>query len=540
MAAAATANAQESSSGGGSGGMSTAMAASLKKGPWTSAEDAILVEYVKKHGEGNWNAVQKNSGLSRCGKSCRLRWANHLRPNLKKGSFSPEEERLILHLHAKLGNKWARMAAQLPGRTDNEIKNYWNTRIKRRQRAGLPLYPAEMQRQVLSHHTRPLNCDGFAPVSAKPAELQPPLAFDCLKPLNPQQQRQPPPPPLCFDHPKPRPFFESSNSPQILNCDCYPLPSQMPHLKRFSDRAMSFSARASTLSHVALAAAPAPAPGPLSFRQMGNFGMARRLMPQLRGSDMGMEFCGLSEPSIPFNNGGSSSFSIKMELPSSQYAESVSSNTGSGAPPSGGGGPSPMEVVGPTAEPLGQSNSGLLDALLLGTQPMSGCEESGTPVHSQSNFWKNLPPPPQPQVMPANSNCKVEWTAAEDTILAAPSPATPCALDDSSSAQSSMGMNVKLKKEEMGEKDGNRMEEEEELSTLLDFSTPSGAPPIADWYSDSTEMSNAQSGVTDSPNTVVFEEDMGLEMRHLTSSLSSNDQIWALGSYAWNNLPGIC
>ncbi|GFP79547.1 transcription factor gamyb [Phtheirospermum japonicum] len=73
----------------------------------------ILVEYVKKHGEGNWNAVQRNSGLMRCGKSCRLRWANHLRPNLKKGAFTPEEEKLIVELHAKLGNKWARMAAQV-------------------------------------------------------------------------------------------------------------------------------------------------------------------------------------------------------------------------------------------------------------------------------------------------------------------------------------------------------------------------------------------------------------------------------------------
>lgn len=85
----------------------------LKKGPWTAAEDAILMEYVRKHGEGNWNAVQRNSGLNRCGKSCRLRWANHLRPNLKKGAFSPEEERLILELHATYGNKWARMAAQV-------------------------------------------------------------------------------------------------------------------------------------------------------------------------------------------------------------------------------------------------------------------------------------------------------------------------------------------------------------------------------------------------------------------------------------------
>lgn len=86
---------------------------SLKKGPWTSTEDAILVDYVKRHGEGNWNAVQKHSGLSRCGKSCRLRWANHLRPDLKKGAFTVEEENRILELHAKMGNKWARMAAEV-------------------------------------------------------------------------------------------------------------------------------------------------------------------------------------------------------------------------------------------------------------------------------------------------------------------------------------------------------------------------------------------------------------------------------------------
>ncbi|KAK6163111.1 hypothetical protein DH2020_002952 [Rehmannia glutinosa] len=128
----------------------------LKKGPWTPAEDAILVEYVEKHGEGNWNAVQKHSGLLRCGKSCRLRWANHLRPNLKKGAFTSEEEQLIIELHAKMGNKWARMAAHLPGRTDNEIKNFWNTRTKRRKRAGLPLYPTDLCLQSLpENHVTP-------------------------------------------------------------------------------------------------------------------------------------------------------------------------------------------------------------------------------------------------------------------------------------------------------------------------------------------------------------------------------------------------
>ncbi|VVB11409.1 unnamed protein product [Arabis nemorensis] len=116
----------------------------LKKGPWTAAEDETLAAYVREYGEGNWNAVRKKTWLARCGKSCRLRWANHLRPNLRKGSFSPHEERLIIQLHSQLGNKWARMAAQLPGRTDNEIKNYWNTRLKRFQRQGLPLYPPDI------------------------------------------------------------------------------------------------------------------------------------------------------------------------------------------------------------------------------------------------------------------------------------------------------------------------------------------------------------------------------------------------------------
>lgn len=101
-------SAEETSGGGNVGGSGP-----LKKGPWTSAEDAILVEYVTKHGEGNWNAVQKHSGLARCGKSCRLRWANHLRPDLKKCAFTHEEERRIIELHAKLGNKWARMAAEV-------------------------------------------------------------------------------------------------------------------------------------------------------------------------------------------------------------------------------------------------------------------------------------------------------------------------------------------------------------------------------------------------------------------------------------------
>ena len=88
----------------------------LKKGPWTQAEDKLLVDHVRRHGEGNWNAVRRETGLQRCGKSCRLRWANHLRPNLRKGPFSPEEERQILRLHGLIGNKWARISSHVSSR----------------------------------------------------------------------------------------------------------------------------------------------------------------------------------------------------------------------------------------------------------------------------------------------------------------------------------------------------------------------------------------------------------------------------------------
>ncbi|XP_027339923.1 transcription factor MYB41 [Abrus precatorius] len=104
----------------------------LKKGPWTPEEDQKLTDYIQKHGHGKWRTLPKNAGLKRCGKSCRLRWANYLRPDIKRGRFSLEEEEAIIQLHSVLGNKWSTIAANLPGRTDNEIKNYWNTHIKKK------------------------------------------------------------------------------------------------------------------------------------------------------------------------------------------------------------------------------------------------------------------------------------------------------------------------------------------------------------------------------------------------------------------------
>ncbi|XP_015955773.1 transcription repressor MYB6 [Arachis duranensis] len=102
------------------------------KGAWTKEEDERLINYIKLHGEGCWRSLPKAAGLLRCGKSCRLRWINYLRPDLKRGNFTDEEDELIINLHSLLGNKWSLIAARLPGRTDNEIKNYWNTHIKRK------------------------------------------------------------------------------------------------------------------------------------------------------------------------------------------------------------------------------------------------------------------------------------------------------------------------------------------------------------------------------------------------------------------------
>ncbi|KAG9449764.1 hypothetical protein H6P81_009729 [Aristolochia fimbriata] len=104
----------------------------LRKGLWSPEEDEKLFNHITKFGIGCWSSVPKQAGLQRCGKSCRLRWINYLRPDLKRGTFSQQEEDLIINLHHVLGNRWSQIAAKLPGRTDNEIKNFWNSSLKKK------------------------------------------------------------------------------------------------------------------------------------------------------------------------------------------------------------------------------------------------------------------------------------------------------------------------------------------------------------------------------------------------------------------------
>ncbi|CAL4898641.1 unnamed protein product [Urochloa decumbens] len=111
----------------------------LRRGPWTVDEDLTLVNYIADHGEGRWNSLARAAGLKRTGKSCRLRWLNYLRPDVKRGNFTADEQLLILDLHTRWGNRWSKIAQHLPGRTDNEIKNYWRTRVQK--------------------HAKQLNCD---------------------------------------------------------------------------------------------------------------------------------------------------------------------------------------------------------------------------------------------------------------------------------------------------------------------------------------------------------------------------------------------
>uniref|UniRef100_A0A7N0T462 Uncharacterized protein n=1 Tax=Kalanchoe fedtschenkoi TaxID=63787 RepID=A0A7N0T462_KALFE len=138
----------------------------LHRGPWTPKEDSLLTNYINSHGEGHWRSLPKQAGLLRCGKSCRLRWMNYLRPDIKRGNITAQEDDLIIRLHALLGNRWSLIAGRLPGRTDNEIKNYWNTRLSKK----IPSPPKNTK--------RPKKPSPLVPATASKLLTEPPVEME--------------------------------------------------------------------------------------------------------------------------------------------------------------------------------------------------------------------------------------------------------------------------------------------------------------------------------------------------------------------------
>ncbi|XP_040985690.1 transcription factor MYB97 [Juglans microcarpa x Juglans regia] len=457
----------------------------LKKGPWTAVEDAILTEYVRKHGEGNWNAVQRNSGLARCGKSCRLRWANHLRPNLKKGAFSPEEERLILQLHAKYGNKWARMAARLPGRTDNEIKNYWNTRVKRRQRQGLPLYPPDIQPSTQSHSqpTTPACSTPSAP--STPTNPNSPTFHFHSHHQYPSLTLSPTPPPHSPSHQplSPQPFTTGTSfplfDPTTTSSSSFTFQRPPPILgtpirfKRYRD-STGFSlpipsttqSNKAPLGQLALTQLPDMA----SFQFPVTFSHSSPQFPRTQ-----LELDQMVSPVF--------AYSVKQELPSNQLSSHPSQAEMSEIT---------IDTKVNAAASQGSGN-GLLEDLLEEAQALAASSH-GLKTHS---FLE-------------------EKRVFEGFKLG--SSSTHCSSGVKPQEESGVLINSM----------------NEDLSKLFN-GIPSNMQ-VPDWYSDCGEISNGQSsGVTD--------DNIGIDMQHIASFFplgATTDHSRTPDACSWDNLPGIC
>ncbi|XP_020230619.2 transcription factor MYB97 isoform X1 [Cajanus cajan] len=484
-----------SDNGGGGEGGGNAEEMTLKKGPWTTAEDAILIDYVTKHGEGNWNALQRNTGLNRCGKSCRLRWANHLRPNLKKGAFSPEEEKLIVELHSQFGNKWARMAALLPGRTDNEIKNYWNTRIKRRQRQGLPLYSDDHD-----HHrsTTPTTTPMLTPTDLNPNNTS--TNYEFFNQHHQYQHQQHPLSPTTHHHSpltsplQHRPFNSSSphtfldRSPLPLSSFTFQRPAPMLctplRFKRYRASPNSYNfinPSSSSLpddSHVAT-----------QFPHLDGFkfptvqGFSQFFQPSLFDTDQGV-------------SSSSSVFQPKLELPSNQFYK----------PPQ----EQELKLDLDFNDPSFQSSSGLLGDLLLEAQSLASGHNSkkrgylslneGNDVFDACQSFEDFPPD------------SLFWSSTST------SNSVPKLKDEAPDLSKFTN---------------------EDLSSLLTV-IPSSNMQGHEWHNNNSapEGSNVHSsgsGMTD--------DNFGLDIKPiaslfpLTNTTNHNENQ---GCYSWDNLPGLC
>ncbi|KAG9456782.1 hypothetical protein H6P81_001290 [Aristolochia fimbriata] len=148
----------------------------VRKGAWSREEDTLLQRCILKFGEGNWHLVPERAG--KCRKSCRLRWLNYLSPNIKRGIFSPDEIDLLIRLHNLLGNRWSLIAGRLPGRTANDVKNYWNTHQKKKKKQQQQQQEEEEEEEEpappVDHHNQISDCEtkiSFKPIKPKPRAL---------------------------------------------------------------------------------------------------------------------------------------------------------------------------------------------------------------------------------------------------------------------------------------------------------------------------------------------------------------------------------
>lgn len=520
------------------GGGGTARGVILKKGPWTSAEDAILIDYVKKHGEGNWNAVQKNSGLFRCGKSCRLRWANHLRPNLKKGAFTQEEEQMIVELHAKMGNKWARMAAHLPGRTDNEIKNYWNTRIKRRQRAGLPLYPPEVSFQALQE-SQCQNINGINSgdkghhdlLQANGYEI-PDVVFDSLK----ANQGVLPYVPDIPDITASTMLMKGLGSQY-----CSFVPPVMHRPKRLRESVPLFSAYGGSVKNE------------FSFDQFHNdtsdkiarsFGLSFPLDPDT--TPKAPESFGMLQGSHTLSNGNFSASkpnlgAVKLELPSLQYTETDLGSWGTSSPqplletvdafiqsppPTGtldSGCPSPR-------------NSGLLDALIHESNILKN--------HSSDKSSNSSSVTPDVADSCTRNFCETEWEDYSDPLSPLGHSATSLFNECTPLSASGSSLDEQAPVETFGYKvksepvDQAWTPDREKESGNLFVSQPD-ALLASDWFEHGSSYVKDPIVMNDAIATLLG-DDLRSEYKQMSTGTSAPSQGWGFSSCAWNNMPAVC